>query len=267
MELRHLRPGGRLRTAAVAVTVAAVALLLGACGDDGGPAATDGPPQGTVTVLAAASLTDVVTELAEAFEDEHRGVEVRLSFGGSSSLREQVLDGAPADVYLSADRSNVDVLVEEGAARPPADLATNDLMIAVPRGNPARITGLADFAEPGHLLGLCADPVPCGRLAREALARAGVTASVDTNEPDVRSLLTKVRAGELDAGIVYRTDVLAADGAVEGIELPEPHRVTTSYPIAVLTEAPNPVAAEAFVAFVRGPAGRSLLEDHGFRPR
>ena len=220
--------------------------------------------EGTVTVFAAASLTDAFGELGTAFEEENPEVTVELSFGASSGLREQILAGAPADVFASANASNMDQVVEAGAAVDPSTFVTNQLQIVVPAGNPEDIAGLADFARDDLLLGLCAEEVPCGQFALEALAAAVVTPSVDTAEPDVRSLLTKVEAGELDGGIVYETDVLAAGDAVEGIEIPAEQNVTATYPIATLAEAAEPDAAAAFVVFVLSEEGQAILGSYGF---
>jgi molybdate transport system substrate-binding protein len=260
-------------------------LLLAACGDDdegAGSAPTDattGAPtsdgattsaapepavEGTLTVFAAASLTDAFEEVGSAFEAANPGVSVELSFAGSSALREQILAGAPADVFASANTSNMAQVVEAGAATDPAPFVANELQIAVPAGNPAGVTGLADFANGDLLIGLCAEEVPCGQFGREALANAGVTPAVDTNEPDVRSLLTKVESGDLDAGIVYRTDVLSAGDAVEGVDIPTDQNVIATYPIAALTDARNLEAAAAFVAFVLSDEGRQLLASYGF---
>ena len=237
----------------------AAVLLLAACGGGGGGASGD-----RVLVSAAASLTDVFTAMEAAFEDANPGVDVVFNFGPSSGLREQIMEGAPADVYASADEANMGRLVDAGeVAGEPQAFARNRLQIVVPEGNPGGVTGLADFAMDDLFIGLCADGVPCGVLARELLANAGVEPVVDTDEPDVRSLLTKVAEGELDAGIVYVTDVVAADG-VEGIEVPPEHQVETAYPIAVLGEAPNRNGAEKFVAFVMSEAGRSILSSFGF---
>ncbi len=214
-----------------------------------------------ITVAAAASLTDAFTELVAAF-----GAPVELDFGPSSSLREQLLAGAPADVFAPADRSSMDAVVAAGVASDPRDFATNQLQIVVPAGNRAGVSGLADFADAGRLLGLCAEEVPCGRFARQALSNAGVNPVVDTNEPDVRALLTKVEAGELDAGIVYRSDVLAAGDTVEGVDLPADAGVTTSYPIATLAGSHHPDDAAAFVAYVLSDEGRAILAAHGFGP-
>jgi molybdate transport system substrate-binding protein len=229
-------------------------------------AACDGEEEagrGAITVLAAASLTDAFTALAHAFEATD-DVTVELSFAASSSLREQILAGAPADVFASASPSAMEAVIDAGAAARSTDFAANRLQIAVPAGNPAGVTGLEDFARADLLLGLCAQSVPCGELARQALGGAGVDPSIDTDEPDVRSLLTKVAAGELDAGIVYRTDVLAGGDEVEGIDLPAAHDVVATYPIAVLSDAGEPEAADAFAAFVLSAQGQAILVEHGF---
>jgi molybdate transport system substrate-binding protein len=243
--------------------IAGLAVIAGACGND----EAGSPPtglDGEVLVDAAASLTDAFGEIEVAFEEANEGVDVVLNLGPSSRLREQVLAGAPADVFASADTSNMDRLVAAGAAADPAPFATNELQIAVPAGNPGGVDGLDDFADAGLLIGLCAEEVPCGQFGREALAAAGVAPAVDTFATDVRALLTQLASGDLDAGIVYRTDVLAADGTVEGIDIPADQNVTATYPIAVVTDASNPEVAAAFVAFVRSAEGRAILGSHGF---
>jgi molybdate transport system substrate-binding protein len=206
-------------------------------------AACSGEEDDAVIVFAAASLTDAFTEIADRYDGE-----VTLSFAGSSALREQIDSGAPADVFASADARDA------GEA-----FATNSLVIAVAPGNEAGVGGLADFARDELLLGLCAPEVPCGALARDALDLAGVEPSLDTEEPDVRALLAKVASGELDAGIVYRTDVEAAE--VDTVRVPKEHDVVASYPIAALTDA-----GESFVELVLSDEGRSILASHGFGP-
>ncbi len=215
-------------------------------------------------MFAAASLSDAFTELAQAFEAAHEGTSVELSFAGSSSLREQILAGAPADVFASANVANMDEVIEAGEVGSATVFATNRLQIAVPAGNPAAVDGLADFADPDLLIGLCAEEVPCGVLGRQALDAAGVTPSPDTAEPDVRALLTKVEAGELDAGLVYVTDVLAAGGGVQGIDLPAEIDVSTSYTIGTVTGSGDADLAAAFVELVRSDEGQAVLERAGF---
>lgn len=230
-------------------------LVLVACGGDG---------DDTVLVSAAASLTDAFASIEGAFEAANEGVDVVLNLGGSGALREQIVAGAPADVFASADLSLMEELVDAGEiAGTPQILAFASMAIATPPGNPAGVTGLADFADPDLLIGLCAEGVPCGDYARAVFAAAGVDPAIDTNEPSVRSLLTKIAAGELDAGIVYTTDVVAAS-SVTGIPIPDAVNVRATYPVAVLDGAPNRDGAEAFVSFVLSAEGRAILESHGF---
>jgi len=255
-----------------------LALALGAaCADDGagdassGDAAAGAGPagtlDGTVTVFAAASLTDAFTEAGERFSEQHPDVTVEFNFAGSSALREQILAGAPADVFASASSSNMDEVVEAGEVEgEPTVVVHNSLEIAVPPGNPGDVEGLDAFGDESLLIGLCAEDVPCGQFGREALAVAGVTPVHDTDEPDVRSLLTKIEAGELDAGIVYHTDVLSTDGGVEGIEIPDEHNVVADYPLAALARAGEPEVAGAFVDFLLSSEGREILESYGFAP-
>ncbi len=218
-----------------------------------------------VLVSAAASLTDAFAEVEAAFETANPGVDVVLNLGSSSSLRQQILEGAPADVFASANSSNMDQVVAGGeAVGEPTTFALNLLQIAVPAGNPAGITGLQDFANEDLLIGLCAEDVPCGDFGRQALANAGVIAAIDTNEPDVRALLTKIEAGELDAGITYVTDVRSAGEAVEGIVIPDDVNVVATYPIVRLTSAPNPDGAAALVTFVLSGPGQTILASYGF---
>jgi len=238
--------------------VVVATLLLAACG-------TGSESHGEVLVSAAASLTDAFAGLETAFESGHPDIDVVLNLGGSSALREQILAGAPADVFASADPSNMDqVAAADGTAGPIRVFARNQLEIAIPIGNPGDVTGLADFARDDLLIGLCASGVPCGDYARQALDRAGVVPAVDTDEPNVRALLTKIEAGELDAGIVYATDVLSGTGSLNGIGIPASDNVVADYPIAVLAGAPNQDGAQAFVAFVLSDEGRSILSTYGF---
>ncbi|HEX2369687.1 MAG TPA: molybdate ABC transporter substrate-binding protein [Acidimicrobiia bacterium] len=235
-----------------------IVLVMTACG-------VSADAEGEILVSAAASLTDAFAAVETAFEEANPGTDVVLNLGSSSTLREQILEGAPADVFAPANTSNMDQVVEAGEnSGEPEIFVTNLLQIAVPAGNPAGITGLADFANEELLIGLCAEEVPCGEFGREALANAGVTPSIDTNEPDVRALLTKVEAGEVDAGIVYVTDVISTECAVEGIEIPEEENVLAKYPIAALGGAPNPDGAAAFVEFVLSDEGQTILADFGF---
>lgn len=243
-----------------------VLLVLPACGGtDVGQGEGTATLEGELLVSAAASLTDAFAALAAAFEAANPDVDVALNLGASSGLREQILEGAPVDVFASANTSNMDRLDEAGhLARKPVIFARNLMQIAVPSGNPGGITGLQDFARTELLIGLCAENVPCGDLAHTVLANAGVVPAVDTSEPDVRALLTKIETGELDAGITYVTDVASTAGGVEGIDIPLEVNAVAEYQIAVLEHAPNPDVAAAFVAFVLSEEGQAILANFGF---
>ncbi len=259
--------------------VAALLLSLTACGggddtrDDnsgsGSAAATEADPlSGDLTIFAAASLTDVFTELGEQFEADHPDVEVTdfLNFGPSSGLATQITEGAPADVFASANTTQMDVVADAGNTEAePEVFVENVLQIAVPVGNPAGITGIDDFANPDLTLAICAAEVPCGAAAATVFEAAGITPSVDSLEEDVRAALTKVELGEVDAALVYVTDVVAAGDTVEGIDFPEIEEAVNSYPIATLAEAPNPDAATAWVEFILSDDAAAVFEEAGFR--
>ena len=242
---------------------AAVALLLttSACSESG-PAGEE--HQTALVVFAAGSLTDVFNDIEAAFEEANPDIDVEVSYGASSALREQILEGAPADVFASANLENMALVAEGGEVTGnPTPFARNQMQIGVPSGNPAGVTGLNDFARTELLIGLCAEQAPCGTFARRVLAAAGIEPIIDTDEPNVRFLLTKIEVGELDAGLVYRTDVTSTD-QVDGIDIPAEWNVDAVYPITVLVGTGNPDGAAAFVAFVLSPEGRAILSAHGF---
>ncbi|MCV2393857.1 molybdate ABC transporter substrate-binding protein [Actinotalea sp. M2MS4P-6] len=246
----------------MAVGVALGALVLGitACsGPDGHERSEDG---GELTVLAAASLTDVFAEIGDAFEAANPGVTVSFSFAGSAVLAQQVIAGAPADVLATASTATMDTAA--AMTGPPEVFTTNTLEIAVPAGNPGGVTGLADLADPGLTVALCAEEVPCGAAAAAVLAGAGVTAAPDTYEQDVRAVLTKVILGEVDAGLVYRTDVASAGDDVEGIDVAGADVVRNDYWISVVTGTDEPDLARAFVEYVLAEPGQAVLAAAGF---
>jgi molybdate transport system substrate-binding protein len=256
----------RTRGAAAAL-VAVVALPVSACGRQTDVAPVDSTvPTGPVTVLAAASRTETFTTLGRRFEAAHPGTTVTFSFGSSATLAAQVVQGAPADIFVAASTATMRTVTEAGAATDPVELATNTLEIAVPAGNPGGVRGLADLANPDLRIALCAPQAPCGALAVEVLRAAGVTAAPDTLESDVRAVLQKVRSDEVDAGLVYTTDVVAAGNEVEGIPVPEAAEAPNHYPVAVLRASRNPVAARAFVGYLLSGPGRQVLADAGFGP-
>ncbi|MCT2587653.1 molybdate ABC transporter substrate-binding protein [Actinophytocola gossypii] len=244
--------------------LATLAVFPVACGS-AAPADDQDGASGEVVVFAAASLTETFTELGRRFEEANPGTTVTFNFAGSSSLAKQIVEGAPVDVFASASPANMEQVTETDAVSgEPTVFVRNRLEIAVPAGNPGDVTGIADFADEDRTIALCAEEVPCGAAARKALDAAGVTAAPDTLERDVKAVLTKVELGEVDAALVYRTDVRAADDTVEGIAFPESERAVNDYPIATMAEAPNTEGARAFVDFVLSDAGRSVLTDAGF---
>lgn len=252
-----------------AVVAAALVLLLTGCAPAAPPASApspsgDAPLSGTLAVFAAASLTETFGDLAAAFEAQHPGVEVVLNFGGSSTLAAQIVEGAPADVFAAANASTMQTVIGAGLVEGPATFATNTLEIVVPAGNPAGVRGLADLARDDLTIALCAAEVPCGAATAQVLDAAEITARPATLEQDVRAVLTKVRLGEVDAGLVYRTDVAAAGDDVEGIEFAEASTAVNDYPIGVIAGSPDTATAEAFVAFVRSPAAGAVFERAGF---
>jgi molybdate transport system substrate-binding protein len=261
---------------------AVVLLTLAGCGGTS-PHEADrdsGDPRGEITVLAAASLTGTFTELGGRYEKAHPGTRVKFSFGASSTLARQIGEGAPADVFAAASQATMATVTKAGnAVGDPTVFTSNQLEIAVPKGNPGKVTGLADFAKPSLRIALCAVAVPCGAAAVTALKAAGVTPRPDTYEQDVKAALAKVSSGEVDAALVYRTDVLAANaaananagrsstGQVEGIEFPESAKAVNTYPIVVLKSATNAPLARAFLSYVLSSEGQKVLVDAGFGAR
>lgn len=247
--------------AVATVAVVAALALLGCAGSDGGSA----PDRiaGRLTISAAASLTDAFGAVRAAFEASHPEVEVTINFGASSTLATQIGDGAPVDVFASADETTMG-RVETLLHGAPVVFATNSLQIIVPKGNPNRITGLADLARPGVVYVTCSPEVPIGRYAARSLQAAGVTVTPRSLEPDVKGIVAKVVAGEADAGIVYATDVTATRGAATGVDIPATVDVTATYPIAMLRSATNATAARAWIDFLLSSEGRTILRERGF---
>ncbi|MEZ0165972.1 molybdate ABC transporter substrate-binding protein [Kineococcus sp. LSe6-4] len=249
---------------AAAVTVAA---LLTACGSGGPPTGGDGPSaqERTLTVFAAASLTGPFTRIGEEFEAANPGVRVRFSFAGSSDLATQIGEGAPADVFASADERTMTQVTDRSlTAGDPVDVATNVLQIATAPGNPTGITGFADLTRPGLKVVVCAAQVPCGAATGTVESATGVRLSPVSEEPSVTDVLGKVTSGEADAGLVYVTDVRRAGDAVTGVPFPESSRAVNTYPVAALRDAADVPLAQDFVGFVTGPQGRDVLRDAGF---
>jgi molybdate transport system substrate-binding protein len=223
-------------------------------------------PGGTITVLAAASLTESFTTIGKDFEAAHPGTTVTFSFGGSAQLATQITSGAPADVFAAASPATMKTVTDAGGADGPERVfARNQLVIAVEKGNPQTVRTLADLMRPGLKVALCAEQVPCGAAAKKALDAAGTTLTPVTLEQDVKAALSKLKLGEVDAALVYRTDARAAQADVEGIEFPESADAINDYPVVVLNTATDVVGANAFVAYVLSDAAGAVLTRAGFQ--
>ena len=243
----------------------AVGLVAASCGSGDGD--SDESSGGNVTVFAAASLTAAFTELGDAFTAANPDVEVTFNFAGSSDLVAQISDGAPVDVFASADFANMSKLTDAGlAAGEPATFATNAAEIVVEPGNPLGIAGVADLADSDLIVVLCAPEVPCGAYAERVIANAGITVTPSSYEENVKAVVTKVTLGEADVGIVYRTDVIAAGDDAQGVPIPDDINVVAEYPIALVADAPNAAGAQAFIDFVLSPSGQKILAAYGFGP-
>lgn len=249
----------------VVAVMAATVLVGAACGGSATAPASGDTPSGTVTVLAAASLTEPFERLADRLGEEYPDLEVVFSFGPSSGLVEQVVSGAPADVLATADNATMDNAVAADVVDgEPAVFARNTLTLVVPAGNPGDVTGLPDLAREDLRVAICEPQVPCGTAAGRLLAAAGVVAAPDTLTTDVKEAAALVALGEADAALIYRTDAVAEGDAVETVPAPDSDAVVNDYPVAVLADAPNPSGARAVVAAITGELGRSILAEAGF---
>jgi molybdate transport system substrate-binding protein len=263
--------GSTVRGAAVVRAVAGAlgaALLLVACAQEPSPTdAADGADgsAGELIVFAASSLTDALGEIAGLFE-ERSGVRVLLNLAGSQTLATQLVEGAPGDLFIAANAAQTDVVVAAGlVADEPVVVATNVLAIAVERGNPLGVTGLADLSRPEVIVVLPAEAVPAGRYAREVLARSGIAVRPASLEQNVRAALARVAQGEADAAIVYASDIVAAGDTVAGVPIPVEQNIVAGYPMVVLAEAADPDSAVAFAAFLRTEEAQAVLRAAGFR--
>ncbi|MDL4820548.1 molybdate ABC transporter substrate-binding protein [Actinomadura sp. OS1-43] len=255
----------RIVAALPAATLAACLAVAG-CGDTGDD---DGGSSGggtrTLTVFAAASLTETFTAIGKGFESAHPGVKVRFSFGGSDSLAQGITQGAPADVFASASPATMKTVTDAGDADgTPQVFTRNRLVIAVPADDPGKVAKVQDLARSGLKVVLCAPQVPCGAAAKKALAAAGVAVKPVSEEKDVKAVLTKVTLGEADAGLVYRTDAKAAGAKVRAIEFPAAAKAINDYPIVEVKKAPQDALAKQFVQYVLGPQGKDVLTRAGF---
>ncbi|MER6178511.1 molybdate ABC transporter substrate-binding protein [Streptosporangium sp. NPDC001681] len=257
----------RWATIPIALTLAAG--LAGCGSSDPATSASSGGSSGdgatTLTVFAAASLTGTFTELGKTFEAAHPGTTVRFNFGSSATLAQQIVEGAPADVFAAASPATMKTVTDASLAGTPATFVRNTLQIAVPADNPAKVDDLSDLTDPKVKVALCAEQVPCGAAAVKALDAAGLKVTPVTLEQDVKATLTKVELGEVDAALVYKTDVISSGGKVQGIDFPEAEKAINDYPIATLSKAPAPEAAKQFVDLVLSQQGKDVLTKAGFQ--
>lgn len=247
---------------------AVLAILLSACGTPTRPtAAPSGAAHssaGAITVLAAASLTEAFSQIGKDFEAKNPGLSVTFSFGSSATLATQIVQGAPADVFAAASPATMKIVNDAGASDAPTNFASNTLQIAVPKDNPHKITGLHDFANKRARIAICAPQVPCGAAAIKVFALAKIIPQPDTLEQDVKATLQKVASDEVDAALVYQTDVIAAKDEVDGIGFPEAQQAINTYPIATLKGSKDSPVAKAFVTYVLSPDAQAVLAKAGF---
>lgn len=260
-----------MKRTAMAAAVAATAVLVAGCGSSGssgagssGSASGTGDLTGTITVLAAASLQGSFTTISKQFEKAHPGTTVKLSFGGSSALASSIVSGSPADVFASASTKNMTTVTKAGDANDPTDFASNTMEIAVPPSNPGKVTKLSDLTKSSVKVALCQAEVPCGATAQKIFTKTDLTVKPVTQEADVKSVLSKVQLGEVDAGMVYVTDVKAAGSKVKGVSIPTAQNSSTAYPIATLKDSKNSAVATAFMQYVLSAKGRTALKAAGF---
>jgi len=244
----------------IAVALTAVAAAGCSSSGSGSSGSSASPSGGAITVFAAASLTGTFTQLGKQFEAAHPGDTVKFSFGPSSGLAEQITSGAPADVFASAAPANMDQVVSAGDASNPQ----NTMEVATPPNNPGKVTSVNDLAKKSVKVALCQPQVPCGVVAAEVFKNVGITVKPVTLQPDVKSVLTQVETGNVDAGMVYVTDVMAAGSKVNGVKISASDNASTEYPIATIKSSKHTSEAQAFMNYVLSPAGQQVLTAAGF---
>jgi molybdate transport system substrate-binding protein len=253
----------RIRLAAVLVVAA---LVLAGCGggDDDSGGSSGATSSGELKVFAAASLTAAFTKIGDQYAAANGGDKVTFNFAGSQALATQIQQGAPADVFASADIPNMDKVKD--LVGTPQNFASNLLAIVVEKGNPKGVKGLDDLASPDLKVVLAAEEVPAGKYAKQVLDQAGVAVKPVSQEDNVKAVVTKVSLGEADAGIVYVTDVTAGGDKVEGVDIPEDQNLTATYPIATVKASKDQAGAQAFMDLVLSAEGQQVLKEYGFLP-
>jgi molybdate transport system substrate-binding protein len=256
----------------VVITAGLAAIAVAGCSSSSSSTSGSSTPStsssssstGTITVFAASSLTGTFTKLGQQFDAAHPGDTVKFSFGASSTLATQITSAAPADVFASASSKNMDSVVTAGDAASPQNFAKNIMEVAIPPSNPGKVTSVTDLAKSSVKVALCQPAVPCGVVAAEVFKNAGIKVKPVTLQPDVKSVLTQVELGSVDAGMVYVTDVMAAGAKVKGVTVPASDNASTLYPIATISSSKQKSVAQAFVSYVLSPAGQAVLTAAGF---
>ncbi|RDH76261.1 molybdate ABC transporter substrate-binding protein [Mycolicibacterium moriokaense] len=252
------------RIVAIAAATAVVGLVVAGCGSSNDASAPNSKG-GTLVVFAAASLKKSFTEIGDQFESDNPGSDVQLSFAGSSDLVTQLAQGAPADVFASADTKNMDKAAQGGlVAGDPVNFASNTLTIVTAPGNPKKIASFKDLTQPGLSVVVCAPQVPCGSATEKVERATGVQLNPVSEESQVTDVLGKVTSGQADAGLVYVTDAQSAADKVTAVAFPESAGAVNTYPIAVLKQSKQQQLANKFIAFVTGEAGQKVLGAEGF---
>ena len=242
------------------VSALAPVILFSACASS-----SESQGQTTLNVYAASSLATPFAYAALAYEKNHPGVKVQFNFGASSDLARFVQEGAPADVFASADVANMDKVESQDLLDSPSVIfATNYLEIIVEKGNPLNISSLQDLENPDLVFVTTSPDVPIGKYTAEVLKKADVSVTPDSFESNVKGIMLKVASGEADAGIVYHSEVIASDGQVEGVEIPAELNIVAKYPIGMIKNSANKKQAQEFVDFLLSTAGQTLLTQYGF---
>lgn len=252
----------------IAATAAVLMCVISGCGssNEAGPtSSTSAAGGGKLIVFAAASLKKTFTDIGEQFKTDNPGADVEFNFAGSSDLVAQLTQGAPGDVFASADTKNMDKATQAGLlASDPVNFASNTLTIVVAPGNPKKIASFKDLTQPGLSVVVCAPQVPCGSATQKVEQATGVQLNPVSEESQVTDVLTKVTTGQADAGLVYVTDAQGAGDKVTAVSFPEAAGAVNTYPIAVLKQAKNAELARKFVDLVTGEAGQKVLSAAGF---